>query len=300
MSPAHLDDLDVGVVVVTYNSERHLPRLLGSLPAALGELSWQAVVVDNASSDGTVARLGESGCQVIEMGGNAGYAAAINRGRAALPGARALLVLNPDLVMAPGAVVELYRALQGDVGITSGQTWGFDDRPHLSLRRQPSIPRAFGAAIFGQRIADRLRLSEVISDPRQYLSAHDVDWMVGSSLLISSACDEAVGEWDERYFLYSEETDYCERARRAGFRIRYVPSAHFQHEGGHGADQPVLRSIMAVNRVRHYRTLHGGVATRAFFAGVLLNEATRAAAGNRAARAAAAALVSRALRPVRP
>lgn len=291
--------LDVGVVIVTYNSERHIRPLMESLPAAFGEMTWDAVVVDNASADATVARLKEHGCAAVPMGRNAGYAAAINRGLTNFPTARSLLVLNPDVVVNAGAVAELQRALDDPgVGIAAPQTRGFDGRLHLTLRRDPSIIRAFGAAVLGGPLADRLGgLSETVSSGRQYEMAHDVDWAVGSTLLISRACVDLVGPWDERYFLYSEETDFCERARGAGFRVRYAPAAMVKHEGGGGIGQPRLRSMMMINRVRQYRSRHSTAASWAFYLAVLLNESIRGFAGNKAARVAATALVKPSIRP---
>ncbi|MEP7055858.1 MAG: glycosyltransferase family 2 protein, partial [Actinomycetota bacterium] len=256
------DDVDIGVVIVTYNSERLLKDLFGSLPLAIGDLSWRAVVVDNASADETVARVEQAGWCVESMGRNAGYAAGINRGVACLPGARAILVLNPDVLMSPGSVSLLYAALADGVGIAAPQTRGFDGELHLTLRRRPSISRVIGAALLGAGIADRVGgFSETVTDRRVYTTPRDVDWAVGAALLVTRACSDAVGEWDESFFLYSEETDFCERARGAGFRIRYVPNALVRHEGGGGIGQPYLRSMMMVNRVRHFRKMHAAPAT---------------------------------------
>ena len=115
--------------------------------------------------------------------------------------------------------------------------------------------------------------------------------------LIARACIDAVGDWDESFFLYSEETDYCHRALTAGFRTRYIPTAIAYHEGGGGVNQPRLRSMMVINKVRHYSRLHRAPAAWLFYSAVVLNEAIRAMMGNDAAKAATFALLMPARRP---
>src|SRR5665647_3892843 len=103
----------VGVIVVAHNSARHLPALLDSLPAALGDLAAQVVVVDNGSSDTTVAvaRV-RSDCRVVEAA-NGGYSSGINIGIRATPDADAWLILNPDVRLEPHSVVDLARKIRG-------------------------------------------------------------------------------------------------------------------------------------------------------------------------------------------
>jgi GT2 family glycosyltransferase len=153
--------------------------------------------------------------------------------------------------------------------------------------------------VLGDRIAARFpRLSETVADERAYVEPGDVDWATGAAMLITRACLDAVGPWDESFFLYSEETDYADRVRRAGFRVRYEPAAAVTHRGGESSTSPRLRSMLALNRVRYFRRRHGRLRSSAFYTAVLLNEASRALIGNRAARAAATSLVRPARRPV--
>lgn len=146
-------DVDCGIVIVTYNSERHIGKLLDSLPAAVGGLSTRCLVVDNASADQTVLAIRDRGdACAVEAGRNLGYAGAINLARARIGSCSALLVLNPDLVLEPGAVTELYRALaQPGTGIAVPRLLSDDGRLYLSTRREPSLSRALGEALFGGR-----------------------------------------------------------------------------------------------------------------------------------------------------
>ena len=152
----------------------------------------------------------------------------------------------------------------------------------------------------GGRVAGLFpRLSETVGDDRSYLERRDVDWATGAAMLVTRECVDATGPWDESFFLYSEETDFAERARRAGFRILYEPAAVVTHTGGDGMTSPRLRSMLVLNRLRYFRRRHGRLRSAAFYAAVLWNELTRGVLGNKAARAAALGLVNPRARPAR-
>jgi N-acetylglucosaminyl-diphospho-decaprenol L-rhamnosyltransferase len=291
---------EIAILVVTFNSAAHLDWLLASLDPALGDLSYRVVVVDNNSSDDTVARLRADGrVEVVRRLDNRGFAAAVNVGLAHMAEAPAILILNPDLALGPGCVPTLLAASrERGVGIVVPQMRTPGGAIFRSLRREPTVGRALGAAVMGGRFASRFPgLSETVGDDGSYQTAADVDWATGAAMLVTRECADDTGPWDESFFLYSEETDFAYRARRAGFRVRFEPTAVVTHTGGDGMASPRLRSMIALNRVRYFRRRHGPARSAAFYSSVLLNELSRGATGNRAARAAAFALVSPRSRP---
>jgi GT2 family glycosyltransferase len=293
--------VDVAVIVVTFNSADHLDRLLASLDSALSDLWAQIVFVDNNSTDDTVARLRHHGrVEVVAQRDNRGYAAAVNVGLQRTTDASAVLVLNPDLTLGDGSVQQLLASSkETGIGIVVPQIRAPDGTVFRSLRREPTIGRALGTAMVGGRVAGRFpRLSETVGDDRSYLERRDVDWATGAAMLVTRSCLEATGPWDETFFLYSEETDFAARAREAGFRVLYEPAAVVTHVGGDSMVSPRLRSMLVINRLRYFRRRHGPLRSAAFFTAVLWNELTRGVLGNRAARAAARALVSPRARPV--
>jgi N-acetylglucosaminyl-diphospho-decaprenol L-rhamnosyltransferase len=295
-------DIDVGVVVVTHNSAGVIGMLLATLDDGLGDLESRVVFVDNASSDDTVAVIQHAGLDVIALDVNRGYAAAINRGIRHLPNSRAVLVLNPDVALFPGSVAAMVNVLDDEhVGVVAPKTYSPGERSNLgwTQRRDPSLLRVWGYALLGDRISRRFAaLSVTVADPHCYEVARDVDWAVGAVLLCSRRCVDVVGDWDESYFLYSEEIDYCRRARDAGFAVRYTPDAVVTHEGGgDGAANPRLRAMRIVNAVREYRRRHGAIASWCFYAGVLFHELCRVLAGRGTSRTAAVALLSPRRRP---
>lgn len=284
---------DIAVVIVTYNSAHVVGDLLDSLPKALDGLTADVVVVDNGSSDGTadlVAALGV--CRVVRSA-NVGYSGGINRGvREAAP-AHAILVLNPDVRLRPGSLRPLLAALREPrVGIAAPRVLTPQGELHLSLRREPTLPRALGLT--------RTRLaifSEYVHDASAYIQPCTVDWALGAVLLMSRECYEALGGWDETYFLYSEETDLALRARDAGLLTRYEPRAVAVHIGGQSGRSHRTHAMQIVNRVRLYRRRHGALASWAYYWLVVANQLSRVPRGRRESWPAVVALLRPGRRP---
>jgi len=272
------------VGVVTYDSADVLPGLVESLPAALsGVDSWRLVVADNASSDGTVdtVRRLAPDAEVVAMGGNLGYAAGVNACTAADPAAD-VLVLNPDIRLRPGSAARLRAAVAADpaVGIAVPRLLGTDGRLAPSLRRSPTAVRALGEALLGGTLTRRVpALGEVVGDPAAYRRPTTAEWASGAAMLLTRACLDAVGRWDESFFLYSEETDFALRAREAGYLLRLVPDAEAVHVGGEAHVSPPLWSLLVANKVRLHARRHGRAGAAAFWSAAAAGEAVRAAAG---------------------
>lgn len=294
----------IAVIVVLYNSAPLVPGLVESLHEGMGGVPWHLVAVDNASSDGgsEVVRKVAPGATIVKTGRNAGYAAGINAGVRAAPAHKAVLVLNPDVRLAPGCAGELLLAVQQPgVGIAVPRLHDSEGKLIESLRREPTLTRAFADAFLGaSRVGRYPALGEVVTDPKAYDSDTVTDWAEGSTQLISSACWSACGPWDESYFLYSEETEFDLRARDVGFSTYYVPTARATHlEGGSGAS-PGLRALMAVNRVRLFQRRNGRLRGALYWAAVLLREASRLAIGDQGSRPTVQALISPARMRERP
>ncbi|GAA5201505.1 glycosyltransferase family 2 protein [Microbacterium jejuense] len=274
------DHADVAVVVVTYRSAADLGALIDSLRREAVAHRLRVVVADNDSPDDTleVARA-HSDVVALPTGGNLGYAGGINAAMGVVGDADAILILNPDLVVHAGAIAALReRAGRPGVGLAAPVIVdGTGDRTP-SLRREPSVLRSLCDALVGDRLRRRpASLTEMVLQPAEYAVAHPVDWATGAALLVSREAATAIGEWDERFFLYSEETDYCRRARDAGIQVWFEPTAVVRHsEGGSGASV-ALAALLAVNRIRYYAKYHGPAATLLFHATAVLNELTRAA-----------------------
>ena len=283
------------LIVVTHNSADVLPGLASSLPAGLdGVDDARVVVVDNASTDGTaeLARRLLPDADVVESGRNGGYAAGINAGLRRVAPDETVLLLNPDLALHPGCGAALLRTLEDpSVGVAVPLIRRPDGTTAPSLRRDPSPRRAWAEAILGGRRAGAWGLGEVVADPAAYGRRHDADWATGAALAVAPRARAAVGEWDETFFLYSEEVDWCRRVRAAGLRVRFEPSAVVTHRGGAYAADPELWRILMANRVRDHARHAGRASALSHRAALLTGEILRSAGAEGAAHRAGARAV---------
>lgn len=269
---------DVAVIVVTYNSAAHVGRLLVSLRAECADMRLRVVVADNGSTDETRTLLvGEPDLITVETGGNLGYAGGVNAARGQVGDADTVLVMNPDLLIQRGALQGMLNRMNAaDAGAVVPRLLNTDGTTYHSLRREPTLGRAVGDALFGSHNDHRPEwMSEIDVDPESYQYAHRVDWATGAALLVRRDVAEAVGDWDERFFLYSEETDYFRRVRGAGATIWYEPEARVRHDQGGSGSSPALAALLVVNRVRYIRKYRSAAYAAAFHATVALHEALR-------------------------
>jgi GT2 family glycosyltransferase len=286
----------VAIVVVMYNSAALLPDLVASLPDGARGVDHELVLVDNASTDESVARARECApwATIVETGRNGGYAAGINAGLASAGEHRAALVLNPDVRLQPGCLATLLAALDDpEVGIAVPRLEDRNGVLIFSMRREPSLRSALADALIGAERAGRIgTLGEVVSDPAAYAAPARPDWPEGSTMLVSRECLDAVGPWDESFFLYSEETEFALRSGDAGYATQYVPSARAVHLEGGSAGNPAAWALVVKNRVVLFRRRNGRLRGVLFWAVVTLREASRAVLGRRTSQAALRVLLS--------
>lgn len=288
----------VDIVVVTYNSADVITPMLDSVEAAAGDLPARVVVVDNGSTDATrelVER--RTDCRLV-CSENVGYGAGVNRGVAALaasPGGDGgpILVANPDLHLAAGSVRALVAELRRtDAGVVFPLLRDGHGDIARSLRREPTIGRSLGRGDSGVPL-----LSEVVNEPAAYRTAHGVEWATGAAMLVSRECFTRLGGFDESFFMYSEETDLCLRARDAGWQVRFTPHAEATHAEGGSGRNPDLYAIQVLNRVRLYARRHPLPAALVFAGLALARETVHAARGAADSRRAVQALLRPSSRP---
>jgi len=283
----------VAAVVVTYNSEEHIVALLDSLRSEFERTPGCVIVVDNGSVDGTLALLDAREDITVVRSSNTGFAGGVNTGVRAAPEHSTILVLNPDATVSPGAIGSMLRALDTPgIGIVAPRMLEADGSLSPSLRREPSLLRAGGLS-FTKLPA----FAERVEDPRAYVHAHTVDWAVGAALLISRECFDRLGGFDETYFLYSEETDFCLRARDAGWQTLYTPTAEVMHVGGASGESATTHTMKMINRVRLFSRRNSSGPAWAYFGVAALTELRRGLLGHTASWTALRALLRPSLRP---
>jgi hypothetical protein len=245
----------VTIVIVNYNAGTDTRRCLESAIADLGNTVWEAIVVDNASDPPNRPPLdGMPRVRVLMNARNVGFGAAVNQA-ARLSTSPLLWLLNPDCVVRPGAFAVLKKALDTypDAAIAAPQLLNGDGSVQASARGDPSIM----TGLFGRHTL-LTRFFPQSGVARRNLPARDivasgadsaaVDWVMGAAMLMRRAAFDAVGGFDERYFLYWEDADLCRRLRDRGWRTRYVPAAAVAHEGGASARTNAGLAVRAFHR----------------------------------------------------
>ncbi|MBP1862316.1 glycosyltransferase [Rhizobium herbae] len=281
-------------MTVAYNSASVLSGLLDSLRAGLeGIEHYEVIVVDNDSHDHSVdlALAHPIGARVIRTGRNGGYSAGINAATATIAPSADVLVLNPDIRLLPGSIRNLYAGLSSSsVGVVVPQVRGENGAVSKSIRREPSIMTAWTEALLGGTLAARMGLGEIVHNPALYKDGGPIEWATGAILLISAEARQMIGDWDESFFLYSEEVDYLQRVRAAGLEVLYAPKSQAVHIGGDYHSSDFLTALMTANRIEYHRRHHGALASALFRSGIIVGEAMRLAIGSGRRSALGAAL----------
>jgi GT2 family glycosyltransferase len=263
----------VSAIVVSYNTRDDLLRCLLSLGTEAG-LPLETTVVDNASTDGTVdaVRARFPDVHLIANATNLGFSRANNLGLRAARG-EFVLILNSDCEVRPGAVAALGAILEArpDVAIVGPRTVGTDGAPQVSFGPSltPLAEWRQGRLVRGVKAgdADALRRARALADHEQ-----EPDWVSASCFLARKAAIDAVGGFDETFFLYEEDVDLCVRVRQAGGRILYTPRAEVVHHLGRSMERAPERARLEYHRshLRFYAKHNSApqrVALRAWMAG---------------------------------
>ncbi len=230
---------ELGICIVTRGSREKVIACLVSLFEQTQGLDMDIVVVDNDSQDGTVdeIRVQFPVVRLIANNDNFGYSRAVNQGLRELD-ARYFVLLNPDAIVLNQALIRLVKFMDEnpEVGICAPKVLNQDGSLQYQSRRGEPRPWDVFSYFLG--------LSKLFpNDPRfsGYLLTHidnervsEVAAVSGSCMMIRKEVVTDIGYLDERYFAYQEDTDYCVHARKAGWKVCYVPMAEVMHYGGRG------------------------------------------------------------------
>jgi N-acetylglucosaminyl-diphospho-decaprenol L-rhamnosyltransferase len=242
--------VDLEVVIVSHRDERWLTRCVESLEDAAGACAYRATIVENG---GFPIALRASPRVRILYTPNRGFGAANNAGALASD-AECLLFLNPDTELARGTLELLVKAFRErpEVGLIAVRQVTADGRLWPSLHRFPSVRRELAHAFANEKWPGAgKRLGERVLDHDRYSQAGPFDWTTGAALAIRRAAFEAVGGFDERFFLFSEETDLCKRVQDAGWEAHVEPRIAIIHHAGKAGVQPRREAQMAYARLQY-------------------------------------------------
>jgi GT2 family glycosyltransferase len=275
--------LELSIVIVTWNCRDFAVECLRSL-STLGDIPFEVIVVDNASSDDTVETIARlfPDVRLIKSASNLGFARANNLGIRASIGRRIALI-NPDVVLLDGCIARALdvMATEPSIGMLGPRMLGADGRTSRSGMSRPSLWNS---------LCDALVLHKIFAHSKLFggqMMAHfswdvrtDVDVLNGWFWLIRREALHDVGLLDEQFFMYGEDLDWCKRFRDKGWRIVFAPDAAAIHYGGGSSRTAPIRFYLEMQRanLQYWRKHHGLMARGCHIVIVAVHHAVRVAA----------------------
>ncbi len=258
------DGAPLTVLIVNYKVYDALGACLDALAADRDGARADVIVVDHETDESQLAKVMRRHPQAfaIPRRANRGFAAGINEA-AARAQTDLLLLLNPDTRVTPGAIEHLahYLASHADVVAVGPKVVSPDGSLQATGRQFPrALTGLFGRTTLLTRLwpANPISRQNLVSADAE--APIDVDWVAGTCVMIRTQAFRAVGGFDERFFLYWEDADLCQRLRARGGRVVFVPSAVVEHAAAQSSDRARVRSLVAFHRsaLRYYGKYYRG------------------------------------------
>lgn len=259
-------DCDLSIIVVNYNTAHLLDEMFGAVAAAIGDLSVQKIVVDNASRDGSAVLIRERypDVELIANAENVGFGRANNQALGLARG-RYLLLLNTDAFVAAGGIERSVRYLDATPQCTvlGGRLVGRDGVLQPSCRYFPTPWNEFLVRTGLERaFPGTKRVDDMAWD---HASPRECDWVPGCYCLLRREVVERIGLFDPRFFLYYEEVDHCRAEKAVGGKVMYFPHTTVVHIGGESAKSDAeltasgrqISALQIESALLYYRKHHG-------------------------------------------
>jgi len=258
--------MKLSIIIVNYHTKDFLASCLSTIYKAPPAYPFELIVVDNASGDGARKLLSDKFPKVRIIGNNrnVGFAKANNQGLSKAKG-EYILFLNPDIIPQPEAIDKLVKFMmqQKDAGCVGGKLLNPDGSLQFSCRRFPTFFNVFsGRRSLLNKLFPNNRISKsfLLTD-LDYNKVQKVDWVMGACIMARKEVLERMGGFDEDYFLFVEDVDFCYRLRKANLFTYYLPDAQFFHFRGVSTDRFWKKSLKEHNFgmynffVKHYRPI---------------------------------------------
>lgn len=225
--------MKLSIIILNYNTRGLLRQCLKAIRANPPDFSYELIVVDNDSRDGSVAMVLQEfpDARTLKLSENLGYAGGNNRGLEVAEG-EYLAILNPDVLVLPNAFSKLVNFLDAnsDVGMVGPKLLNPDRTVQYSCYRFPTLlTPVFRRTVLGLFPVAKKHTREYLMADWNHDTTQDVDWLLGGALVIRRDAYEKVGLLDERFFLYFDDVDYARRMHAAGFRVVYLHEAEMIH-----------------------------------------------------------------------
>jgi GT2 family glycosyltransferase len=243
--------MDLSIIIVNWNTKEYLLPCLKSIFKGGQGTGWEVIVVDNGTRDGSREEVKKvfPSARLIENEKNFGFAKAANQGLQKASGRYALL-LNPDTQVENGAIERLvsFMDAHSDVGVAGAQLLNADGTKQNSIANFPSL----GTELLNKSLLRWLFPKKFPGKGRNYSEPIEVDSVIGACMMVRRDTLDQVGLLDEDYFLFLEETDWCYRMKKAGWKIYHVPQAEIYHFQGKSAETVKKRARVEFYRSRYH------------------------------------------------
>lgn len=243
--------MDLSIIIVNWNTSELTIQCLDSIYRTEPHMTFEIIVVDNGSVDDSVSAIASRfpTAQIISNDRNVGFAKANNQALSTAKG-RYVLLLNSDTIVLPNSLDELVRVADNhpEVGVVAPKLLNMDGTLQGSWSAFPT----FWSELIGKNISRRHPVVGL-----QF--AYEVDWVMGACMLVRCETVADVGVMDEDYFFYSEETDWCYRIKKKGWKVWYISNAEIYHLGGGSAKRNTLTqmALLYQSKIHYFNKFHG-------------------------------------------
>jgi GT2 family glycosyltransferase len=240
------------LILVNYNGADILPDCLNSIDKFIPQHNCEIIIVDNASQDGSVELVANKfpHIKLIKLSENRGFGAGNNAGANIATG-EFLLLLNTDTILTENILPHLMELMhnQPQIGIIGPKLLNADGSLQISFAHTISIQGEYQTQKLHEAAKNPSQL-QIIEQKYQHIQ--EVDVVVGAAFLIRSSLFHTLGGFDEKFFMYFEESDLCQRARNQGYKIIYTPEVSLIHLKGHSTQKTASPMAMEYRRSQIY------------------------------------------------
>ncbi len=226
----------LSIIIVNYNSTHALKRCLKSIIEKRPNLPCEVVVIDNNSKISVRDIIKEFdrliNIHLIENNKNLGYARAVNQGVKIARG-EYILIINPDILITSGAIEKMIDFLKKkeNIGVVAPQLLNFDNSIQYSCFRFPKFWTPFVRRSFVKKFSfGKREMARYLMYDFDHKEIKEVDWVLGAAMLVKKSLIRKIGLFDENFFLYFEDVDWCRRFHCQGLKIIYFPESKFYHQ----------------------------------------------------------------------
>lgn len=271
------DKSAVSLIILNWNTKDLLLGCIESAVKTIKKYPFEIWVVDNGSSDGSVKAVEEAypapshNIKLIQNAGNAGFAGAMNPALRQMESGYAVL-LNSDIVLCDGAIDAMADFMEQtpDAALCGGQLLNADNSLQNSIAPFPSLL----TELTNKSVLRRLNPSKYPGKETVFHSPIPVDSVIGACMMVRKSAMDSVGLLDEDCFFFFEETDWCLRFWKKGFKVYHVPHARIYHLQGKSAGKVPVRSRIEYWRSRYiYARKHWSITARVILTAGLLVKA---------------------------